>query len=147
MARNATAYDEDFHAWAEEQARLLRAGEFSQLDIGNIAEEVEDIGRSVRRELRNRLAVLTMHLLKWAYQPGHRSPSWSGTIREQREQVTELIEESPSLRSLPTADLGKIYRLAVSKALRDTGLPEATFPAECPFTPEQILSEDFLPES
>ena len=146
MARNATAYDEDFYAWAEEQARLLRAGEFSQLDIGNIAEEVEDMGRSVRRELRNRLAVLTMHLLKWAYQPGHRSPSWSGTIREQREQVTELIEESPSLRSLPAADLGKIYRLAVSKALRDTGLPEATFPAECPFTPEQILSEDFLPE-
>ena len=146
MARNATAYDEDFYAWAEEQARLLRAGEFSQLDIGNIAEEVEDMGRSVRRELRNRLAVLTMHLLKWAYQPGHRSPSWSGTIREQREQVAELIEESPSLRSLPTADLGKIYRLAVSKALRDTGLPEATFPAECPFTPEQILSEDFLPE-
>jgi hypothetical protein len=146
MARNATAYDEDFYAWAEEQARLLRAGEFSQLDIGNIAEEVEDMGRSVRRELRNKLAVLTMHLLKWTYQPGHRSPSWSGTIREQREQVTELIEESPSLRSLPAGDLGKIYRLAVSKALRDTGLPEATFPTECPFTPEQILSEDFLPE-
>jgi len=146
MARNATAYGEDFYAWAEEQARLLRAGEFSQLDIANIAEEVEDMGRSIRRELRNRLAVLTMHLLKWAYQPGHRSPSWSGTIKEQREQVTELIEESPSLRSLPTADLGRIYRLAVSKALRDTGLPEATFPAECPFTPEQILSEEFLPE-
>ena len=146
MARNAAAYDEDFFAWTEEQARLLRAGEFPQLDAANIAEEVEDMGRSVRRELRNRLAVLTMHLLKWRHQPGYRSPSWSGTIREQRDQIAELLEESPTLRSAPTQDLKKIYRLAVSKSLRETGLPEATFPAKCPFTPEQILAEDFLPE-
>ena len=73
--------------------------------------------------------------------------SWSATIREQREQIAELLDESPSLRSLPGQDLTKIYKLATSKALRDTGLPEATFPAVCPFTPEQILAEDFLPES
>ena len=146
MARNAVAYEEDFFAWTEEQVQLLRAGEFSQLDIENIAEELEDMGRSIRRELRNRLAVLTMHLLKWTYQPGHRSPSWSATIREQRAQIAELIEESPSLRPLPARDLRKIYRIAVNKAVADTGLPEATFPPECPFSPEQILSEDFLPE-
>jgi len=79
MSRNAAAYDEDFFAWTEEQARLLRAGEFSQLDIANVAEEMEDMGRSNRHELRNTLSVLTMHLLKWRYQPGYRSPSWSGT--------------------------------------------------------------------
>src|SRR3954447_371127 len=135
MVRNATAYDEDFYAWAEEQARLLRAGEFSQLDIGNIAEEVEDMGRSIRRELRNRLAVLTMHLLKWRYQPGHQSRSWSITILEKREQIAELLEESPSLKRLPERDAKKIYRLALTKAVRDTGLPEAAFPAECPFSP------------
>ena len=88
MPRNAIAYDEDFCAWTEEQARLLRAGQFSQLDVENIAEEMEDLGRSIRRELRNRLAVLTMHLLKWQYQPGHRSRSWSITIREQRQTRT-----------------------------------------------------------
>jgi Domain of unknown function DUF29 len=146
MPRNAAAYDEDFFAWSEEQAQLLRAGEFSQLDVENIAEELEDMGRSIRRELRKRLAVLTMHLLKWTHQPGHRSPSWSATIREQRAQVAELIEESPSLRPLPARDLAKIYKIAVNKAVGDTGLPEATFPAECPFSPEQLLSEDFLPE-
>jgi hypothetical protein len=146
MPRNAIAYDEDFFTWTEEQARLLRAGEFSELDIANIAEEMEDMGRSIRRELRNRLSILTMHLLKWQYQPGYHSPSWSGTISEQREQVIDLLDESPSLKPVLAQNLTKIYRLAVSKAMRDTGLPKATFPTDCPFTPEQILAEDFLPE-
>jgi len=146
MPRNAVAYDDDFFAWTEEQARLLRAGEFSQVDIANIAEEVEDMGRSIRRELRNRLAVLTMHLLKWRFQPGYRSGSWSGTISEQRQQIADLLEESPSFKPMPAGDLTKIYRLAISKAMCDTGLPRTTFPADCPFTPEQILAEDFLPE-
>ena len=146
MPRNAAAYDEDFFAWTEKQARLLRAGEFAQLDTSNIAEEIDDMGRSIRRELRNRLSVLTMHLLKWRYQSGYRSPSWSGTIREQRDQIADLLEESPSLKPVPARDLTKIYRIAVSKVMGDTGLPEATFPADCPFTPEQILAEDFLPE-
>ena len=146
MLGNTVAYDDDFVAWAEEQARLLRAGEFSHIDAENVAEEMEDMGRSIRRELRDRLAILTMHLLKWQYQSGHRSPSWSATIREQREQIAELLDESPSLKASPANELPKIYRLALTKALGETGLPEATFPAACPFTPEQILAEDFLPE-
>src|SRR6266478_4891956 len=100
MPRNAAAYDEDFFAWTEEQARLLRAGEFLQLDTANIAEEIDDMGRSIRRELRSRLSVLTMHLLKWRYQPGFRSPSWSGTISEQREQIADLLEEIGDLLAL-----------------------------------------------
>ena len=147
MPRNAIAYDEDFFAWTEEQARLLRAGQFSQLDVENIAEEMEDMGRSIRRELRNRLAALTMHLLKWQYQPGHRSRSWSITIREQRQQIAELLDESPSLKPALAQGSAKIYKLAVTKALGETGLSEATFPDECPFTPDQILAEDFLPKS
>jgi hypothetical protein len=146
MPRNAAAYDEDFFAWTEEQARLLRAGEFSQLDIANVAEEMEDMGRSIRRELRNRLSVLTMHLLKWRYQPGYRSPSWSGTISEQREQIADLISESPSLKPVLAQEFTKMYRSAVNKAMSETGLPEATFPADCPFTPDQILAADFLPQ-
>jgi uncharacterized protein DUF29 len=104
------------------------------------------MGRSIRRELRNRLSVLTMQLVKWRYQPGYRLPSWSGTISEQREQVADLLEESPSLKPVLAQNLTKIYRLAVSKAMRGTGLPGTTFPADCPFTPEQILAENFLPE-
>jgi hypothetical protein len=146
MPSNVVAYESDFFAWTQEQARLLRAGEIPELDIENIAEELEDMGRSIRRELRNRLAVLTMHLLKWRYQPGFRSSSWRGTIKEQRVQIADLLDESPSLKSVLAQDFSKIYGLSVSKALRETGLAETTFPAECPFTPDQIMAEDFLPD-
>lgn len=146
MPRNAAAYDDDFFAWTAEQARLLRGGELSQIDVENLAEEIEDMGRSLRHELRSRLAVLAMHLLKWRYQPEHRSRSWAGTIRVQRGEIADLLEESPSLRPMIAASMVKTYSRAVAKAVAETGLPETAFPADCPFTPEQILSEDFLPE-
>jgi hypothetical protein len=146
MARNAGAYDEDFFAWTQEQAQLVRSGEFSSLDLENVAEELESMGRSARRELRNRLAILLMHLLKWQYQPAFRSRSWSGSVQEQRREVQNLLDESPSLRPLVIQDLAHIYALAAAKAVAETGLAETTFPAACPFTPEQILAEDFLPE-
>jgi hypothetical protein len=146
MPRNSVAYDDDFFAWTQEQARLLRASEFLQVDLENIVEELESMGKSVRRELRNRLALLIMHLLKWQYQPVFRSRSWSGTICEQRAQVRELLDESPSLGSVITDGLTSIYASALRKATLETGLAETTFPTLCPYTPEQILSEDFLPE-
>jgi hypothetical protein len=98
MPRNSVAYDEDFFAWTQEQARLLRAGEFSQMDVENVAEELESMGRSDKRELRSRLVLLIMHLLKWQYQPGFRSRSCTSTIGEQRDQVKEVLDDSPSLR-------------------------------------------------
>lgn len=146
MPRNSVAYDDDFFAWTQEQARLLRNGELADIDMENLAEEIESTGRSNRRELRSRLAVLIMHLLKWRFQPVFRSNSWSGTIREQRKQVHDLVEESPSLGSLLSNELAVVYEAAVIKAVIDTGLGDGSFPVDCPFTPEQILSEDFLPE-
>ncbi|HWB48265.1 MAG TPA: DUF29 domain-containing protein [Stellaceae bacterium] len=146
MPRNSVAYDDDFFAWTQEQARLLRAGDFSQLDVENVAEELESMGRSDKRELRNRLTQLLMHLLKWQYQPGFRSRSWTSTIGEQRDQVKESLQESPSLRPTVTTELSKVYRIARIKAAGETGLSEKTFPPQCPYTLEQILSEDFLPE-
>jgi hypothetical protein len=146
MPRHAVAYEEDFFAWTAEQAGLIRSGQFTSLDTVNVAEELEGMGRSVRREMRNRLAILLMHLLKWQYQPGLRSRSWSGIIREQRRQIADLLAESPSLKLLVGQDLGFAYGLATIKAVAETGLTETTFPAECPFTPDQIMAEDFLPE-
>lgn len=145
MPRNSVAYDDDFFAWTQEQARLLRKGDFSEIDVANTAEELEDMGRSVKHELRNRLVVLVMHLLKWQFQPVFRSPSWASTIREQRQQINDLIDESPSLRSM-VGDLSRVYVRAQTKAAGETGLLENSFPPSCPYTPEQILSEDFLPE-
>ena len=146
MPRNAIAYDDDFFEWTVEQARLLRGGELSEIDAANIAEEIESMGLSDRRELRNRLIVLLSHLLKWAYQPDARSSSWLGTIREQRLQIEFILEDSPSLRRVAAQLSARDYDRARRKAVDETELPESTFPAECPFTADQILAEDFLPE-
>ena len=146
MPRNAAAYDEDFFAWTQEQARLLRAGEFAQLDIENVAEELESMGRSDRREIESRLEVLLMHLLKWQVQVRHRSPGWIGTIREQRRRIGKLLRDSPSLRTAVPQLIPEAYTEALDKAAQETGLVETTFPSKCPFTPEQILDEGFLPQ-
>jgi hypothetical protein len=147
MPRNAVAYDDDFFAWTQEQARLLRDGELADVDVENLAEEIESIGRSDRREIGSRLVVLLGHLLKWQFQSNSRSTSWSGTIVEQRQQIDSIIADSPSLRQVVPEALDNAYLRARRLAAAETGLPEAVFPASCPYTPDQILSEEFLPES
>jgi hypothetical protein len=146
MARNSVAYDEDFYAWTTEQARLLRQGELSLIDAENIAEELESVGRSDRRELASRLEVLLSHLLKWQVQVGFRSSSWSRTIKEQRRRIERLLRESPSLRSALDELVAESYGEAREQAVSETGLAEDAFPAACPFSPEQILAAGFLPE-
>ncbi len=146
MPRNSAAYDEDFYAWTREQAALLRSGQFSQVDIENVAEELESMGRSDKREIDSRLEVVLTHLLKWQVQVNFRSRSWSGTIREQRSRIEDLLSESPSLRPLIAQIRPALYARACRVAANETGLPTSMFPTRCPFTPEQVLAEDFLPE-
>ena len=146
MPRNSAAYDDDFFAWTMEQTTLLRAGVVPDIDAANLAEEIESMGKNIRRELRNRLIVLMAHLLKWRHQPGLRSRSWSGTAREQRRQIRDLLSESPSLRPIVTQEIARLYSIARDNASDETGLAEDAFPAECPFTPDQILADDFLPD-
>jgi len=146
MSRNSAGYDEDFYAWTVEQARLLRSGEFSSIDVENVAEEIESLGRSDKRAIESRLTVLLMHLLKWQVQPKMRSGSWSGTILEQRRRIEKLLRESPSLRPFVTEVLAEVYSEAREAASNETGLPETEFPAECPFSADEVLSRSFLPE-
>jgi hypothetical protein len=98
VGSNSPVYEQDFYAWTQEQARVLRNGAFAQLDIPNLVEEVESMGRSEKRDLTNRLTVLLAHLLKWQHQPNLRSRSWELAMAEQREQVDEVLDENPSLR-------------------------------------------------
>jgi len=146
MPRNSVDYEDDFYAWTIEQSRLLRAGELSEIDVANIAEEIEGMGRSDRRELRSRLAVLVAHLLKWRHQPGARSKSWSATIDEQRLQIEEVLTESPSLRPKAATMLSDAYAIARARAIAETGLAEEAFPELCPFKPDEVLSRAFLPD-
>jgi hypothetical protein len=130
----AAGYDADFALWAESQAAALREGRFDDVDIENVSEEIESLGRSDRRELRSRLTVLVLHVLKLLYQPQLASGSWRATIAEQAREIRVLIEESPSLeRLMPELD-SSTYRDARKDAALETGLPIANIP-ETP-TPE-----------
>lgn len=140
-----TLYEADFYAWTQEQAKLLRAQQWDLVDVENLIEEVETLGRQERRELRNRLTVLLGHLLKWQFQPEKRSNSWLATIREQRREVETLLQENPSLKSYLAEALQQGYQAGVDLAVRETDLPYETFPESCPYLLEQALSNEFLP--
>jgi len=139
-------YDRDFCYWLEQNVALLRAGKLTEIDIENISEELESMGKSQHHELISRLRVLFIHLLKWQYQPEQRSSSWKGTIVEQREQIFQLIETSPSLKHEIDSKIIKAYRGAVKYVVAESGLAEDIFPCQCPYTLEQILNEDFYPQ-
>ena len=140
---NLTTHDDDFYAWTQEQVQLLRTGKLNQIDFHYIAEEIEDMGRSEKRELESRLEVLIMHLLKWQFQPNLRSRSWQLTIKEQRLRLEKLITENPSLKSFSADALEKIYQLATISAERETGL--SLFPQICPYSLTEIFTSEFLP--
>jgi len=142
----AKLYDQDFVAWASETARLLRLGRLEELDIENLAQEIHGMGDSSRHELRSRLRVLTMHLLKWGWQPGKRSGSWKATIVVQRDEIDDLLTRSPSLRPAVREFITTVYAVAVEEAAAETGLAENFFPRDCPFSVEQILKRGFYPE-
>ncbi len=139
-------YERDFYAWTVHNAQLLRAGKLSEADIEHIAEEIESIGKSEKRELINRLAVLIARLLKWQYQPGNRGNSWKYTIKEQRLRLSRLIGESPSLKYELEMRINEAYEDAFYLALSDTGLDESTFPKTCPFSFKQCLNQQFFPD-
>jgi hypothetical protein len=136
-----TLYDRDFYARANEQAALLRAGKLDQAAIAG-----ESMGRSEKRELVNRLAVLLLHLLKWQFQPGLRGNPWRLSIREQRYRLESHLEDKLSLNSRLDDAIPEAYRLSRIEAERETGLSGATFPAVCPYLFAQVLDHEFWPE-
>lgn len=140
-----TDYDLDFHQWITRNVELLREGRLSEIDAEHIAEELESMGKRDLRQLRSRLQVLVMHLLKCQYQPERQGTSWVKTIDHQRDEIEALLLDSPSLRGALTTSLAQIYPKAVRDACRETGLPCETFPECCPYTLDDILDEGFLP--
>ena len=140
-------YWEDFSAWAMEQAVLIRSGQVDKLDLENVAEELDSLGRSQHHQLRKRLEVLIAHLLKWSYQPRRRGKSWRVTIEEQRRRVNDLLEMSPSMKSSLARHYGSAYELARYRASREALIALERFPTEPPFTLEQARDPDFWPEA
>ncbi len=136
-------YETDFCLWLETTADLLDKQSFNELDLENLIEEVKGMSRREKRELKNRLTVLIMHLLKWKYQPSKISPSWKSPIVEQRRQIEYLLEDSPSLKPYLLEIFDKCYQKARQDASEETNLELATFPVDKPFTLEQIITSNF----
>ncbi|MBN3868938.1 MAG: DUF29 domain-containing protein [Nostoc sp.] len=140
-------YKTDFYTWTQEQVSLLKTQQWDQLDTVNLIEEIETLGRRERQELRNRLGVLLGHLLKWHFQPEKRSNSWLSTIREQRVQIKLLLQDSPSLKPYLDEVFFTVYELGLALAIRETELGEQVFPEICPYTLDQTLNPEFLPNA
>ncbi len=139
-------YEQDFYAWANEQAALLRAGKLGEADIEHIAEEVESLGKSEKREFVSRLIVLVVHLLKWRFQPSLRGRSWKLSVEEQRIAIDAHLADNPSLKTVVAEATALAYRQARIGAQRETDLDTTVFPAQCPWTFEEMMDEDFWPE-
>jgi signal transduction histidine kinase len=144
LGRESPERLQDRVAWAEFQAQALRHLNLNLVDFAGIAEELEELGGSDRRELRNRLTVLLMHLLKWECQPEKRSSSWRGTIREQRREIKNLLKESPSLKNLVPQMLEEERETAEEDAHDETGLPVSVLQLPI-YKPEEVLDRDFWP--
>jgi hypothetical protein len=140
-------YDKDFVAWADQQALLLEQGRWSELDLVNLVEEVRDLGNRHRDALESHLTRLLMHLLKWQYQPEKKSNSWLLTIKDARRQIAKLIHKHPVLAVHIERVFFECYLEAREVAADETGLLINVFSLDCPYTLEQVLGKDFLPEA
>jgi hypothetical protein len=141
-----TLYETDYLQWIKTTVKKLRFGDYTNVDWENLIEEFEDIGRSERRSLKSNLIVVLVHLLKWQFQPEHRSGSWEGSIIEHRRRIREAILESPSLQAYLESIFVECYPQAVKQAKGETRLPLEAFPQQCPYGLLEVLNDEFLPD-
>ncbi len=140
-------YLTDFSSWVSQTAQLLRERRWHELDVPNLIEEVEDLGKSERRGIVSQLTRLLLHLLKWQYQPQRRSDSWLDSITDARTQIELALEDSPSLRSYPVEKLEESYQRARRQAAKQISMEISVLPNACPYDIERVLADDWLPES
>lgn len=141
-----TLYESDFYLWLSTTAQLLHNGNFSEIDLDNLIEEIEGMARKEKQALKSNLRILLMHLLKWKYQTDKRTNSWRSTIREHRKRLKDAFADSPSLKPYYLEIFADSYQDAKELASDETGLSLDTFPVDSPFTPEETLNEDYLPD-
>lgn len=145
MMSRRSLHDNDFYAWSLEQAALLRAGRVAEADLTTIAEEIESMGKTEKRELVSRLTVLLLHLLKWERQPAARSNSWRLSIANARDEIADLLDDNPSLKAAIDDVMTSAYRYARRKAAIETDMAEDAFPAQCPWSFVRAIDEGFWP--
>ena len=139
---NYPAYGEDYAAWLDAQIQLLEDRQFDQLDLDNLIDEVGSLGRSDYNAFVSAIRIVLMHMLKWDIQTDHRTRSWASSIEGHRDRVIQDLEDSPSYRSRTDEALRKAYRQARYEASSETRLPLASFPKNCPFTFDEIMTRE-----
>jgi hypothetical protein len=145
MTSRRSLHDNDFYAWSLEQAALLRAGRVGEADLATIAEEIESMGKTEKRELVSRLTVLLLHLLKWESQPAGRGNSWRLSIANARDEIADLLDDNPSLKVIVDGVMTSAYRYARRKAAIETDLAEDAFPVQCSWSFARAVDEGFWP--
>ncbi len=140
------SYDADFYAWANEQAALLRAGKSAQADIEHIAQEIESMGKTEKREFVSRLRVLMPHLLKWRFQPLARAASREASIGVRRLDLAEPLKDNLSLKPYLPDAVEAAFKGAVPEAAAETKLPKSAFPPTCRYSFEQMMAAEFRPD-
>jgi hypothetical protein len=138
--KTTTLYDQDFYAWTQRQIELLQARQWNQVDVENLIEELDSLGKQQRQELRNRLGGLLGHLLR-RYQPEGQSCSWTGTIREQRRRIKEHLADNPSLRPYLSEAIERGYQDGLDLMEKETSLNPKHLPQSCPFSEAEIFDE------
>ena len=140
----ATAsYEGDYHAWTVEQAAALRAGRLSELDVQNLAEEIDDLGKAEFGKLSSSYRVILLHMLKWDHQPERRTRSWVGSIETHRIRLDIVLGDNPSLKGSQPEAIARGYREARVKAAAETGQDKGSFPKECPYSPDDIMNRAY----
>jgi hypothetical protein len=141
-ATTKTLHDTDFVEWTEHTADLLRTGRLQEVDLENLAEEIEDLGKSDRAAVRSQLSRMLLHLIKQTLQPERSGSSWRASILSARREILIRLEDSPSLRRHLEDNLQRIYQGALADAMEETGVRELDLPEDCPYSLTQLLDGD-----
>lgn len=146
QAAQKSLYEADYLRWVETTVEQLRTQNYACVDWANLIEEIEDMSRRERKSLKSNLIVILLHLLKWQYQPECRTGSWRGSLREHRRRINDDLRDSPSLFPYLQEAFAESYANAREQAADETSLPLDVFPSDCPYTPEQSLDSQYLPD-
>ena len=142
----AKLYDTDFFEWANVKAQLLREGKFDQIDVSHLIEETEDLGKDEFWALEGNIQIVLMHLLQWQFQAVKKTASWQPSLKKDRRAVAKLFRGNPSFLPKLQAVINKEYPAAMENAVFETGLPEQSFPADCPYSSQSVINESWLPQ-
>lgn len=133
-------YGDDLYGWVQQQVALLRQGRLTEIDAGNIAEELSDVGGEQYDKLESSIRVVLLHLLKWDYQTERRSRSWVLSIAEHRRRARRVLKKNPSLKASLDEAVDDAYEDARGDTVRETNMPRDTFPRVCPYVWDEIMN-------